>query len=176
MWCTYCEWRGLLALFLLYCELFSDNELFSDCELCDTRTLEKLKTLPDTASLLHPMWCTHFVWRAPLALFLLYRKLFSDHELHEACTRILNPPPSLGLNPMGSSYPPLLPPGLARPNWARSDLQALYIPSSGSKITSIPGTKKFLILSGSKIVLIPGTKAFLILAQLYFWTGLLFII
>ena len=23
----------------------------------------------------------HYVWRAPLALFLLYRELFSDHEL-----------------------------------------------------------------------------------------------
>ena len=26
------------------------------------------------------------MWRAPLALFLLYRELFSDRELHDACT------------------------------------------------------------------------------------------
>ena len=25
----------------------------------------------------------HYVWRAPLALFLLYNELFSDHELHD---------------------------------------------------------------------------------------------
>ena len=41
---------------------------------------------------LHPMYCMHYVWQAPLALFLLYRELFSDHELftdrelHEAHT------------------------------------------------------------------------------------------
>ena len=27
------------------------------------------------------MWCTHCVWRAPLALFLLYRELFCNREL-----------------------------------------------------------------------------------------------
>ena len=45
---------------------------------------------------LRPMWCTHYVWRAPLAIFLLYHELFSDcelftdHELHDAHT--LAPP------------------------------------------------------------------------------------
>ena len=28
-----------------------------------------------------PVWCTHYVWWALLALFLLYCELFSDHEL-----------------------------------------------------------------------------------------------
>ena len=48
-------WRAPLAFFLLYRELFSDHELFTDRELCDARTL--------------------------LALFLLYHELFSNHEL-----------------------------------------------------------------------------------------------
>ena len=33
------EWQALLALFLLYHELFSDCELFTDHELGDARTL-----------------------------------------------------------------------------------------------------------------------------------------
>ena len=37
--------------------------------------------LPDAALLLHPLWRTHLVWQAPLAIFLLYRELFSDREL-----------------------------------------------------------------------------------------------
>ena len=32
-------WRALLALFLLYRELFSDLELFTDLELCNACTL-----------------------------------------------------------------------------------------------------------------------------------------
>ena len=41
------------------------------------------------------MKCTHYVWQAPLALFLLYRELFSDcelftdHELHDIRTLAL---------------------------------------------------------------------------------------
>ena len=44
---------------------------------------------------LRPVWRTHCVWRAPLALFLLYRELFSDRELfndrelREARTKIV---------------------------------------------------------------------------------------
>ena len=88
-------WRALLALFLLYHELFYNHELFTDQELCVAHTLKNLTTLPDAALLLHPMQHTHFVWQAPLALFLLYRELFSDHELFtdlelcDACTSAL---------------------------------------------------------------------------------------
>ena len=32
-------WQALLALFLVYSELFSDSELFTDRELRDARTL-----------------------------------------------------------------------------------------------------------------------------------------
>ena len=32
-------WRALLVLYLLYRELFSDHELFTDLKLRDTRTL-----------------------------------------------------------------------------------------------------------------------------------------
>ena len=74
-------WRAPLALFLLYSELFSDRELFTNRELCDARTSEYFTTLPDTASLLHHISRTHCVWRAPLTLFLLYCELFSDSEL-----------------------------------------------------------------------------------------------
>ena len=48
-------WQALLALFLLYHELFSDRELFTNHELRDARTLENYNTLPDAASLLHPV-------------------------------------------------------------------------------------------------------------------------
>ena len=48
-------WRASLALFLLYCELFSNCELFSDRRRNDRRTL--------------------------LALILLYHELFSNREL-----------------------------------------------------------------------------------------------
>ena len=47
-------WRALLALFLLYHELFSDHELFTDCDLHDARTEENFTMLPDAALLLHP--------------------------------------------------------------------------------------------------------------------------
>ena len=63
----------------------------------------------------------HFLWQALLTLFLLYRELFSDRELftdrelREARTCILTPLP--GAQPNGELLsPPLLPPGLARPN------------------------------------------------------------
>ena len=63
-------WRALLALFLLYHEIFFYLELFSDRKLCDKRT--------------------------PLAFFLLYHELFSNRELftdRELCdARILAPP------------------------------------------------------------------------------------
>ena len=77
-------WQAPLALFLLYCELFSDRELFTDCELCDARTLA-------------PPHMTHALqWQAPLALFLLYCELFSVRELftnRELCdARTLAPP------------------------------------------------------------------------------------
>ena len=78
MWRTHFVWRALLALFLLYRELFSDRELFTDCELCDARTLENYNTLPDAAFMLHHMWRTH-------ALFVLYCELFSDRELFTDC-------------------------------------------------------------------------------------------
>merc|ERR1712081_136413 len=39
MWCTHSVWQAPLALFLLYCELFSDCEHFTDHELRDARTL-----------------------------------------------------------------------------------------------------------------------------------------
>ena len=81
MWCTHCVWRAPLTLFLLYRELFSNRDLFTDCELRGARTLKNFTTLPDAASLLHPMWHTHFVWRAPLPLFLLYHELFSDRTV-----------------------------------------------------------------------------------------------
>ena len=42
-------WRDLLALFLLYRELFSDRELFTDHELHDARTL----ALPHVTHALH---------------------------------------------------------------------------------------------------------------------------
>ena len=51
--------QALLALFLLYIELFYDDELFSDRELGDTGS--------------------------PLALFLLHHELFSNHELFSDC-------------------------------------------------------------------------------------------
>ena len=72
MWCTHFMWRALLALFLLYRELFSNRDLSTNYELCGARTLKNFTTLPDAASLLHPMWHTHFMWWALLALFLLY--------------------------------------------------------------------------------------------------------
>ena len=82
-------WRALLALILLYRELFSDCELFTDRELCDTRTLapphvthallvaSSVNSFPTVNSMTYALWlrpvgCMHFVWRAPLALFLLY--------------------------------------------------------------------------------------------------------
>ena len=40
---------------------------------------------------LHLVWCTHYVLRAPLALFLLYHELFFDCELHEKHTLALPP-------------------------------------------------------------------------------------
>ena len=59
-------WRALLVLFLLYCELFSDRELFPDCELFSD----------------HELFCD--------------RELFSDHELFTDLklrdTRTLAPP------------------------------------------------------------------------------------
>ena len=73
------------------------GELFTDRELRDARTLKNFTMLPDAASLLHPLWRTHCVWRAPLALFLLYselfydRELFTDLELREARTRVDDP-------------------------------------------------------------------------------------
>ena len=78
MWCMHCMWQAPLTLFLLYHKLFSDHELFTDH---DTHALEYFTILPDAALLLHPMWCMHFMWQAPLALFLLYRELFSNCEL-----------------------------------------------------------------------------------------------
>ena len=60
-----------------------------------------VNTLPTVNSVTHahqlrPMSCTHYVWPAPLALFLLYHELFSDRELftdRELCdTRTLAPP------------------------------------------------------------------------------------
>ena len=58
MWQTHYMWWAPLSLFLLYCELFSNRELFTNHELCDARTLENFTMLPDVASLLHPMWHT----------------------------------------------------------------------------------------------------------------------
>ena len=49
--------------------------------MCKTPPILHFTTLPGAASLLHPIWRTHFVWRAPPALFLLYCDLFSDHDL-----------------------------------------------------------------------------------------------
>ena len=46
---THYVWRVLLALFLLYCELFSDRELFTNHELQEASTLRYLILLPDTA-------------------------------------------------------------------------------------------------------------------------------
>ena len=65
MSCTHSVWGALLALFLLYRELFSDHELFTDCELRDARTLKNFTMLPDAALLLHPM---HSVPRIDFAL------------------------------------------------------------------------------------------------------------
>ena len=48
-------WQAPLALFLLYRELLTDRELFTDRELREARTLEYFTTLPDAASLLHPV-------------------------------------------------------------------------------------------------------------------------
>ena len=68
IWRMHFMWRALLALYLLYHELFSNRELFT-IELCDACTLKSFTMLPDAALLLHPMWHTHFVWRDML-LFL----------------------------------------------------------------------------------------------------------
>ena len=61
--------RALLALFLLYSELFSDHELFTDRKLHDACTLA-------------PPHVTNALCVASSTLsFLLYHKLFSDCEL-----------------------------------------------------------------------------------------------
>ena len=71
-------WRAPLALFLLYYELFSVRELFTNCELHDARTLA-------------PPHVTHTLCVASSARsFLLYCELFSDRELSDA--RTLAPP------------------------------------------------------------------------------------
>ena len=57
------------TLFLLYHELFSDRELFTDNEFRDTCT-----SAPP-----HVMHALHVASSA--CSFLLYRELFSDHEL-----------------------------------------------------------------------------------------------
>ena len=69
-------WRALFALFLLYHELFSECELFSDRELRDTHT--------------------------PLALFLLYHELFTSCELHDTTLEnfTMLPDAALLLHPM----------------------------------------------------------------------------
>ena len=38
-----------------------------------------------------PIWCMHYVWRAPLTLFGLYCEPFSNHELYDAHTSSLKP-------------------------------------------------------------------------------------
>ena len=72
-------WQAPLVLFLLYCELFSDHELFTNRELRDAPT----SALPHV---------THALCVASSAryFFLLYHELFTNHELRD--TRILAPP------------------------------------------------------------------------------------
>ena len=47
-------WRAPLALSLFYMNS-SNHELFTDRDLRDARTFENSTTLPEAASLLHPM-------------------------------------------------------------------------------------------------------------------------
>ena len=98
---------------------------------------------------LKSMWCTHFGWwthfgsawcdaciaRGELCSLFFYwtvnsfptvNSLPTVNSVKHALVSSTPPPPlpSLELNPMGRFCPPP-PPGLARPNWASSDLQAL---------------------------------------------------
>ena len=64
---------------------------------CTMNSFPTVNSLPTVNSMmhtlqLHPMYCTHYVWRAPLALFLLYHELFSDHQSHQC-------PPNFGCSP-----------------------------------------------------------------------------
>ena len=57
---------------------------------CTVNSFLTMNSLPTVNSVTHalrlrPMWRTHYVWRAPLALFLLHRELFSDRELFTNC-------------------------------------------------------------------------------------------
>ena len=87
--CTLCDAQTLCG------ELRS---LFFYCTLNSFPTVNSLPTVNSVthALRLRPMWRTHYVWWAPLNLFLLYHELFSDHELftnrkfHDA--RTLAPP------------------------------------------------------------------------------------
>ena len=65
---------------------------------CTVNSFPTVNSLPTVNSVTHALWlcpmgCMHYVWQALLALFLLYRELFSDRELftdrelREACTQ-----------------------------------------------------------------------------------------
>ena len=84
-WCSFAAAKYVMHALSVASSAGSYCKLFSDYELPEAGTLEYFTTLPDAASLLHPMWCMHFVWWALLALFPLYCKLFSDHEVFTNC-------------------------------------------------------------------------------------------
>ena len=68
--CMHYVWRALLALFLVYSELFSNRELFTNHELCDTCT-----SAPP-----HVMHALRLANSAGF-FFIPYCELFSNHEL-----------------------------------------------------------------------------------------------
>ena len=52
-------WQAPLTLFLLYRELFSDSELFTDHELREARTPRYFTTLPSFAAVPYVMHALH---------------------------------------------------------------------------------------------------------------------
>ena len=84
MWLPHVTWCSFAAAPYVICTAW--GKLHSLFYYCTVNSFPIVNSLPTMSSMIHilqlcPVWCTHCVWWALLALFLLSSELFSNHEL-----------------------------------------------------------------------------------------------